>query len=86
MGSIKFWAGLTVGILAGATVALLCAPQSGARTRKQIKRKLEDADEYLREAAEALGDRAEKVVRMSRDAVEDALSTANSAVKRVVEF
>lgn len=86
MGSTRFWVGFTVGILTGATVALLCAPQSGARTRKQIRRKIEDADEYLREAAEALGTRAEKVVRRSRDVVEDALSTANSAVKRVVEM
>jgi gas vesicle protein len=84
MRSNKFWTGLTVGIMAGATVALLCAPQTGARTRKQIRRKLEDADDYLRDAAEVLGSRAEKVVRRSRDVVEDALSTANTAVKRVV--
>lgn len=86
MGSIKFLAGLGIGILAGATVALLCAPQSGARTRRQIRRKLEDADEYLREAAEVLGSQAEKVVRRGRDVVEDALSSANTAVKKVVEF
>lgn len=86
MDSTKFWVGFTIGILAGATVALLCAPQSGAKTRKQIRRKIEDADEYLRDAAEALGDRAEKVVRRGRDVVDDAISTANSAVKRVVEF
>lgn len=86
MDSIKFWAGFTVGILAGAGVALLCAPQSGAKTRRQLKRKLEDADEYIRDAAEALGSRAEDVVRRSRGVVEDAFTTANSAVKRVVEM
>lgn len=84
MDSIKFWAGVSIGALAGASIALLCAPQSGARTRKQLKRKLEDADEYLRDAAESLSTRAEKVVRRGRDVVEDALNTANSAVKKVV--
>jgi gas vesicle protein len=86
MDSTKFWTGFAVGILAGSTVGLLCAPQSGARTRRQLRRRLEDADDYLRGTAEVVGNRAEKAVRRSRDVVEDALNSANTVVKRVVAF
>jgi gas vesicle protein len=67
-------AALVVGALAGAVVAYLTAPQSGRRTREQIKeaarragRRFEGAPEKARgawqEAAEAAREAFEKVVR-----------------------
>jgi gas vesicle protein len=90
MNALKFWAVFAVGVTAGAAVALIYAPQTGEKTRKQIKRKLEDAGDYLKDAGETLGDRAEKVVQRGKDVWEDvadsASKTANRAVKTVSEL
>jgi len=89
LDTLKFWAVFTVGVAAGATVALIYAPQSGEKTRKQLKRKLEDAGDYIKDAGETLGGHAEKVVSRGKDAWEDfsdaASKAANKAVKTVSE-
>jgi gas vesicle protein len=85
MDTFKFWAAFSVGVAAGAVVALICAPQSGDKTRKQIRRKLEDAGEYVKDTASDLGDKATKVYKKSKDAVseysEDLVGNLQSAVK-----
>jgi gas vesicle protein len=35
-GALNFWAGLAIGALVGASIALLTAPQSGKRTRRKL--------------------------------------------------
>jgi gas vesicle protein len=42
-GSLNFVAGLAMGAILGASIALLTAPQSGKRTRRGIVRAVEDA-------------------------------------------
>ncbi|MBI4544847.1 MAG: YtxH domain-containing protein [Gemmatimonadetes bacterium] len=42
---INFFAGLVVGLAVGAGIALLVAPQSGKRTRRQLLRAAADARE-----------------------------------------
>ncbi len=90
MNTLKFWAVFTVGVAAGATVALIYAPQTGEKTRKQLKRKFEDASDYLKDAGETLGDHAEKVVKRGKDVWEDvsdsAAKVANKAVKTVSDL
>ena len=81
MDRLKFWAAFTVGVAAGACVALLYAPQSGERTRRQIRRNVEDAGEYLRDAADNMQDRAQDYVKRSRDVVDDLVDSAKKAVK-----
>ena len=54
------------GALIGAVVALLYAPQSGQRTRRQILRKYEDVRERATDLSEGL---AEKVGDLGRSAV-----------------
>jgi gas vesicle protein len=85
MDTFKFWAAFSVGVAAGAVVALICAPQSGDKTRKQIRRKLEDAGEYVKDAAGDLGDKATKVYKKGKDVVsdysEDVVESLQSAVK-----
>jgi gas vesicle protein len=81
MDSWKFWAAFTVGVAAGASIALLYAPQTGERTRRQLRRSIEDAGDYLKDTAEDVQDRAEDYVRRSRDVVEDLVESARKAVK-----
>jgi gas vesicle protein len=78
MNAAKFWAVFAIGVGAGAAVALLYAPQSGEKTRRQVRRKLEDASDYVRDTADTIGDRASKAYKVGRGAVEDALDSASS--------
>lgn len=85
----KFLTGLAIGLAAGATVALIFAPQAGVRTRRQLRRGFQDAGERLRDTAGTVGDRANSYYKMSRDAVNDVVDSAQSVVtaaKRVVSF
>jgi gas vesicle protein len=89
----KYWMAFGVGVAAGAAVALLYAPQPGDRTRKQIKRGLEDATDRIQstaedisEKAEHYGKQAERVIRRGREAVDETLSKASSVANKVADF
>jgi gas vesicle protein len=89
MNTLKFWAVFTVGVAAGAAVALIYAPQSGEKTRRQLRRSFEDAGDYIKDTADTLGDHAEKYVKRGRGIVEDAVESASNAVtaaKKVVQI
>jgi len=90
MNAAKFWAVFTIGVAAGATVALLYAPQTGEKTRRQVRRRFEDASDYVRDTADTISDRASKAYKTGRGAVEDALDTASNvydaAAKRVQQI
>ncbi|NOT07204.1 MAG: hypothetical protein HOP28_03270 [Gemmatimonadales bacterium] len=58
-----FAAGLAVGALLGAAVALLFAPAPGQVTRKRLRRGLEDAREYAEDEFGDLQRRARKEIR-----------------------
>ncbi len=78
--ALKVWAVFVVGVTAGAAVALLYAPQSGEKTRRQLRRNLEDAGDYVKDAADTIGDHAEKYVKRGKGIVEDAVDSASNAV------
>jgi gas vesicle protein len=87
MSAVKYWAVFTIGVAAGAAVALIYAPQSGVRTRRQLRRGLEDASDYVKNTAETISDQAEKYVKRGKDIVEnvrDTASTAYGAARKVV--
>lgn len=93
MDKWKFWIAFCVGVGAGAAVALLYAPQPGDRTRKKLKRGLEDATERLQNTAEDLvskseqySKQAERVIRRGRDAVDETVSKATSVASKVAGF
>lgn len=93
MDTWKFWMAFGVGVAAGAAVALLYAPQPGDRTRKKIKRGLEDASEQIKtkaedfsEKAEQYGKQAERAIRRGREVVDDTLSKAGSVATKVSGF
>ncbi|MGC1783050.1 MAG: YtxH domain-containing protein [Acidobacteriaceae bacterium] len=89
----KYWMAFGVGVAAGAAVALLYAPQPGDRTRKQIKRGLEDATDRIQstaedfsEKAEHYGKQAERAIRRGREAVDETLSKASTVANKVAGF
>jgi gas vesicle protein len=85
MDTLKFWAVFAVGVAAGAAVALIYAPQTGAKTRKQIRRKLDDATDYVKDVTGDLGDRAGDAVNRGRDVVEDLVNSAQRATQTVAK-
>lgn len=85
----KFWTVFTIGLVAGAAVALLYAPQSGLRTRRQVRRSLENASDYVKNTADTLTDRAGKYAKRGKDIagnVRDTASSAYGAARRVVSI
>ena len=89
MSTWKFWAAFGVGVAAGAALALLYAPQTGERTRRQLRRSYDDASDYVRTTASNVSDQAEKYLKKSKDMVGDVVDSAQnlaSAAKRVVSF
>ncbi len=85
----RFWAAFGIGVAAGAALALIYAPQTGARTRRQIRRGYEDASEYVRTTAGSVSDCATKYLKRSKETVGDVVDTAQNVVtaaKKVVSF
>ena len=87
MSTWKFWAAFSVGVAAGALVALICAPQSGEETRKQIGEKLGDAGDYIKDTAGDLSEKATKVYKRGKEAAadysDDLVEKVQSTVKGV---
>jgi hypothetical protein len=63
MAGGSFAAGVALGALLGAAVALLFAPASGPVTRTRVRRQLEDAREYVGDEFEDLSKRARKELK-----------------------
>jgi gas vesicle protein len=92
MSAKNYWLAFGIGVTAGAAIALLYAPQTGARTRKQLRKGVEDAGDYLEDAAnylkeqaERLSKEAEKAVKRTRGHVENAVDKAGDVVQSAVK-
>ncbi len=59
MSAKNYWLAFGIGVSAGAAIALLYAPQTGAKTRKQLRKGVEDAGDYLEDAGDYLKAQAE---------------------------
>lgn len=79
VNALKLWVAFTVGVGAGAAVALLYAPQSGEKTRRQLRRGIEDAGDYLRDAADNISESAEKYVKRGKEIADNVVDTASNA-------
>jgi len=88
----EFWIALGLGALGGGIAALLFAPQSGEKTRRQLRRSVEDAGEsigesleesaeYLKKQADRLGKEAQKLLDASKQHFDVALDAAGDVVK-----
>ena len=61
-----FIAGMAVGLLIGAGIAMLSAPQSGRRTRRKIKRRVSGAGHTVGDAWEDWGDELKDALEAGR--------------------
>lgn len=82
MSAKNYWFAFGVGVVAGATVALLYAPQTGAKTRKQLRKGVEDAGDYLEEAGDYLKDQAERLSNEAQKAVKRTRQQVESVVDK----
>ena len=92
MSAKNYWFAFGIGVVAGATIALLYAPQAGVKTRKQLRKGvseagdyLEEAGDYLKEQAERLSTEAQKAVKRTREQVESAVDKASDAYAGAVK-
>ena len=65
-GALNFVAGLAIGAIVGASVALLTAPQSGKRTRRQIVRVVSDARNLAGDEWDDVSGQMRRAVRRGR--------------------
>ncbi|HEY0760134.1 MAG TPA: YtxH domain-containing protein [Acidisarcina sp.] len=90
MNAVKFWTVFSIGVAAGAAVALIYAPDTGVETRRKIKSSIDDATDYVKDATaptvaavkEATApyiSQAQDVIARGKTAVSDAVDSASSA-------
>ena len=82
----EFWMALSLGALAGAIAALLYAPQTGEKTRKQLKRGLEDAGGALEEAGDYLKDQAERLAQEAQKLIDRGKGQWGEAVDAATDY
>ncbi|WP_035348912.1 YtxH domain-containing protein [Edaphobacter aggregans] len=84
MRANNYWLAFGIGVAAGAAIALLYAPQSGERTRKKLRRGVEnavdDASEHLKDAGDYLKAQAERFTDEAQDAIKRARGQASRLV------
>ena len=83
MNAVRYWAVFSLGVAAGAAAALIYAPQSGEKTRKQLKRNLQDASDYIKDASEDISKHATRVYKTTKDVAEDVASRVSSVASNV---
>jgi gas vesicle protein len=92
MSAKNVWIAFGLGVSAGAAVALLYAPQPGIKTRRQLRRGiddgvdyLEDAAAYLKEQAESLSKEAQKTIKRAKGQVEEVVDKVSDAAAGAVK-
>jgi gas vesicle protein len=92
MSAKNYWFAFGIGVSAGAAIALLYAPQTGVKTRRQLRKGVEDAGDYLEDAgnylksqAERLSDEAQKAIKRTKGQVEYAVDKAGGVVQSAVK-
>ena len=67
MNVVRYWAVFSLGVAAGAAAALIYAPQTGEKTRKQLKRNLQDATDYIQDRSDDISKHATRVYKKTQD-------------------
>jgi gas vesicle protein len=83
MSAARYWAVFSLGVAAGAAAALIYAPQTGEKTRKQLKRNLQDAGDYLKDASEDISKHATRVYKTTKDVAGDVASRVSTVASNV---
>jgi gas vesicle protein len=85
MCAVRYWAVFSLGVAAGAAAALIYAPQTGEKTRKQLKRNLQDATEYIKDASGDLSKHATRVYKNTKDVAGDVASKVRTVGSNVAD-
>lgn len=85
MSAKNYWLAFGIGVSAGAAIALLYAPQSGARTRRKLRKGAGEAGDYLLDAADYLKEQAEKFSDDAQDAIKRARGQAVHIVDKATD-
>jgi gas vesicle protein len=83
MNVVRYWAVFSLGVAAGAAAALIYAPQTGEKTRKQLKRNLQDATDYIKDTSDDLSKHATRVYKQTKDVAGDVASRVGSVANNV---
>jgi gas vesicle protein len=76
---------LLLGTAIGAAVALLVAPESGARTRRALHRKGQDAADYVVDAGKELAERCENLYKRSEELVGEAAQELSEKYRQLYQ-
>lgn len=85
MSAKNYWLAFGIGVTAGAAIALLYAPQTGIKTRKQLRKGVEDASDYLEDAANYLKEQAERLSKETEKAIKRTRGQVGNAVDKAVD-
>ena len=83
MNVVRYWAVFCLGVAAGAAAALIYAPQTGEKTRKQLKRHLDGASDYIKDTTDDLSKHATRVYKTTKDTASDVASRVSSVAGTV---
>ncbi len=83
MCAVRYWAVFSLGVAAGAAAALIYAPQTGEKTRKQLKRNLQDATDYIQDKTDDLSKHATRVYKKTQDVAGDVASRVSNIADKV---
>ncbi len=84
-GILGFVVGLTFGTLLGAAAALLLAPQSGTKTRRQIRRTAEEWTDVASDKLQVAGDKLQEAADDARQLASDAREMAEKSGERIAD-
>jgi gas vesicle protein len=80
-----FFAGVLVGGLVGAAIALLMAPQSGVETRQQLGRASHDLRDRAHDTLEDARERAEATIADARRRAERIIEEARERAEHIIK-
>jgi gas vesicle protein len=85
MSSKSFWIAFIAGTTAGAIVALLYAPQTGAKTRKQLGRAYDEAGDTIEDATDYVKDQAERLSKEANSAYKKGVKQLDDAYSKAID-
>jgi gas vesicle protein len=80
-----FTAGLLLGVVLGAAIALLFAPEQGEKTRGRLRRRVRSLGEDAREGIDRAGSRTRKELRRRKRRLREELERVRERAKKALD-